>query len=378
MNLSLRRITSGGSYIPEIDGLRFVAIASVVIYHTYVQTDVRVVLGGMPFWIEQLRRGVELCFIISGFILGLPFAKQYLAGGKQVRIGAYFLRRLTRLEPPYILILCIRAAGLLAATHALGYIATHLLANILYVHSLWYGYASVIHFVTWSLEIEVQFYCLAPLLAMIFLLRPAWIRRLLLLIAFIARGYAQLAWIPGAVPGVYSRVGLTILDWAQFFLAGFLLADIYATDWKSIPESWGWDVASVLAWLGIFLLPPSPAHVWIAPLSLVAYTGAFKGKLFPAFFRFPAVPIIGGMCYSLYLTHPIVFTVMKDLLHRMHLERRVPAWGYLAVTDLVCIPAILLVGTIYFVLIERPCMDRDWPKKLMARLRGKRAVCQVA
>ena len=102
-----------------------------VIYHTYVQTDVRVVLGGMPFWVEHLRRGVELFFIISGFILGLPFAKQYLAGGKQVRLGAYFLRRLTRLEPPYILILCIRAAAMLAATHVLGYIATHLLANIL-------------------------------------------------------------------------------------------------------------------------------------------------------------------------------------------------------------------------------------------------------
>ena len=178
MNLSLRRITSGGNYIPEIDGLRFIAIASVVIYHTYVQTDVRVVLGGMPFWVEHLRRGVELFFIISGFILGLPFAKQYLAGGKQVRLGAYFLRRLTRLEPPYILILCIRAAAMLLATHALSYIAAHLLANILYVHSLWYGYASVIHLVTWSLEIEVQFYCLAPLLAKVFLLRPAWMRRL--------------------------------------------------------------------------------------------------------------------------------------------------------------------------------------------------------
>ncbi len=41
MKLSLRRITSGGGYIPEVDGLRFVAIASVLIYHTYGQTDLR-------------------------------------------------------------------------------------------------------------------------------------------------------------------------------------------------------------------------------------------------------------------------------------------------------------------------------------------------
>lgn len=33
MKLSFKRITSSGSFIPEIDGLRFIAIASVVLYH---------------------------------------------------------------------------------------------------------------------------------------------------------------------------------------------------------------------------------------------------------------------------------------------------------------------------------------------------------
>lgn len=373
MNLSLRRITSGGGYIPEVDGLRFVAIASVVLYHTFGQTDLRTMVG-LPFWLEHWRRGVELFFIISGFILGLPFAKQYLAGGKQVRLGAYFMRRLTRLEPPYILILLIRAAVLLAVTHALGKVAIHLLATMLYQHSLWYGYMSLIHVATWSLEVEVQFYCLAPLLAKVFLLRPAWMRRMLLLTAMIAIAYAQLAW----VPGLYTRAGLSILNWAQFFLAGFLIADVYVTDWEKIPEGWGWDIASVVAWLGIFLLPVSAAHVWIAPLALVAYTGAFKSKLFHAFFRIPAVAIIGGMCYSLYLIHPGILTITGGLFHHFHVERHAPMWAYIVLLYLLSIPAIMIVGTLYFVVIERPCMDRAWPKKLMARLRGERAMTPVA
>ena len=51
--------------------------------------------------------GVELFFVISGFVLAAPFASQYLCGGPRVRIGQYFLRRLTRLEPPYLLALLL-------------------------------------------------------------------------------------------------------------------------------------------------------------------------------------------------------------------------------------------------------------------------------
>ena len=33
--INLSRITSSGNFIPEIDGLRFVAIVSVVLFHLY-------------------------------------------------------------------------------------------------------------------------------------------------------------------------------------------------------------------------------------------------------------------------------------------------------------------------------------------------------
>ena len=60
----LRRITSKGTFIPEIDGLRFVAIASVVMYHLrgFLSPESRLAAHGY--------RGVNLFYVISGFVLG--------------------------------------------------------------------------------------------------------------------------------------------------------------------------------------------------------------------------------------------------------------------------------------------------------------------
>ena len=88
---SLRRITTSGGYIPEIDGLRFVAILVVVLYHVPIQIAIRSQeeVASNPFWqlIGKGSRGVELFFLISGFILGLPFAAHLLKGKKRARIA---------------------------------------------------------------------------------------------------------------------------------------------------------------------------------------------------------------------------------------------------------------------------------------------------
>ena len=70
----LRRITSSGDYIPEIDGLRFVAILSVVLYHLYGFLPNSG--AGLPLQpaVSHGYRGVNLFYVISGFVLALPFA----------------------------------------------------------------------------------------------------------------------------------------------------------------------------------------------------------------------------------------------------------------------------------------------------------------
>ena len=113
----LSRPTNSVNFIPEIDGLRFFAIFTVLIFHlnTAFSKELGVnlqesfnLLGnenflGIGWWIRRFDVGVKVFFAISGFILAVPFLKQYLNLGEKINIKDYFIRRLTRLEPPFVL-----------------------------------------------------------------------------------------------------------------------------------------------------------------------------------------------------------------------------------------------------------------------------------
>ena len=182
MALNFRRITSQKRFIPQIDGLRFIAISSVVLFHLYASLNHN---GAIPYPAYNAlnvgmlsKRGVELFFAISGFILGVPFASSYLLGAPKINLKQYFLRRLTRLEPPYILSLLVWAGILFVVARQSGAeILPHLLASIAYLHNLIYNGDSTINVVAWSLEVEVQFYVLVPLLARIFAIPDNRMRR---------------------------------------------------------------------------------------------------------------------------------------------------------------------------------------------------------
>jgi len=370
----LRRITSDGSWIPELDGLRFVAIVSVVLYHIYAQLLVK---SGHPV-VQQGRyallgtavgngdRGVRLFFVISGFVLGLGFARQHLQMGKRVRLKKYFLRRVTRLEPPYILnlVFCALVAFVYYRQTA-GYMLPHLLASVLYLHNVAYRTPSAINGVTWSLEIEIQFYILAPLISLLFRIRPPWSRRAVFLVLIALIGCIQMLVHLGATAG-----GLTILFYLQYFLAGMLLTDLYLTVRPNIQAHWAWDIVSVTGWPVVFLV--SRGFLWfhaILPfLIMLLYTAAFQGELVRRFFSNLWIATVGGMCYSIYLWHFFVigvffratrhFVVFHDFLINFLIQ--IVALG---------VP-IACVSGLAFVLIEKPCMDPVWPQKLWAAIGG--------
>src|SRR5689334_17493534 len=175
-----RRITYSTSYLPQIDGLRFLAIFSVVvIMHISHYLDERFFDRQIlkdDYWKDFAFRGgagVPLFFMISGFILSLPFAQWRLAQGKKISLRNYFLRRLTRLEPPYVIALVLLFVAQVWVLHqySFGILLPHLLASIVYQHTLLFHSFSWVMPVAWSLEVEVQFYVLAPLFFLLFLIR---------------------------------------------------------------------------------------------------------------------------------------------------------------------------------------------------------------
>jgi peptidoglycan/LPS O-acetylase OafA/YrhL len=362
MNWNFRRITTQKRFIPQIDGLRFVAISSVVLFHLYASLS----HGGAvpnptfdPVNVGRLsKRGVELFFAISGFILGVPFASSYLLGAAKVDLKQYFLRRLTRLEPPYILSLLIWAGLLFALGRQTGAeILPHLLASMAYLHNLIYNADSTINLVAWSLEVEVQFYVLVPLLAGLFAIDSPRLRRGAIAVLMLASSLVGARLL-------HTRLQASIAYYLPFFLAGFLLCDLYVARqaWK---VSWRWDVLALCGWPLVWLMSPGWSHVLLPFLIVVLYLAAFRGRLCSLIFCHPTITDIGGMCYSLYLFHFLVISAVGRASKPLHIGQNF--WLYYLFQGTLVLPCVLAFCGLFFLLVEQPCMDRHWPRKLWER-----------
>ena len=371
--LEFRRITSQKRFIPQIDGLRFVAISSVVMVHIWDSLERGAVAPPFPVDTDIAKRGVELFFVISGFILGVPFASRYLLNAPKVDLKQYFLRRLTRLEPPYFISLFVAAlAQYVTARRGFSSMAPHLAASFFYLHNLIFGaFAGPVNPVAWSLEIEVQFYVLVPLLALLFAIGNVRLRRTVLLVSMLAAGLLT--------QPLYREMHLraSIVYYLAFFLAGFLLCDLYLSrkDWK---PSYLWD-ATLLVWPLVWYLGRRPGHLILPFVMVVLYLAAFRGKICSAIFSNQVITNIGGMCYSIYLFHALVVYAVKHQTWPLHIGQNF--WVYLTLQTLLITPWILLFCGTFFLLIERPCMDREWPQKLwrafQARVVGRGAPSEV-
>jgi peptidoglycan/LPS O-acetylase OafA/YrhL len=374
------RVTGSGAFIPEIDGLRFLAIALVVLFHLTVGLAIKAPAtytappGDLLALVaSQGYHGVELFFVISGLILALPFAAHHLTGQRVVPLGQYFLRRVTRLEPPYMLCMVLAFLGLvLVKGRSASELLPHLGASLLYLHNLIYGAETPIDNVAWSLEIEIQFYLLVPVLAGVFAIQPRWLRRAV--IALAAAASAVLAWWLIAPE---TRAWLSILRFLHFFLMGFLLADVLLVDWKGRPAtSPAWDLATLLGWplllalwtLGRGTLGEALGFPAVAFLLAVA---AFRGPWTNRVLTTPWLTTVGGMCYSIYLLHNPLLGAVLTVTSRLAPTGR---WALDVLVQLaLTLPAVLVPAGLYFVLVERPCMQRDWPRRLLAAARFSRA-----
>ncbi|GAB4424740.1 MAG: acyltransferase [Bacteroidia bacterium] len=366
----LGRVTTQGRLIGEIDGLRLLAILPVILQHSSErmldQAPAVMADSTAAYVVSRGTVGVFLFFAISGFILSLPFARMHLGETGRVPLRKYLLRRVTRLEPPYILWMTFFALVLLLqGAMPLHELAGHYAASIGYVHSLLYGSYTPINPVAWSLEIEIQFYLLAPLLAAAFFAvkdrRRQWVTGLVLL-AFMGLQHA-LGW-------THYPYKLTLLGQLQHFWVGFILADDYLHRFRqATPRSYAWDLLGIGGGVLMLLMW---SEEWGKSLAFTAglyllFQGAFRGRLLGLFLRNPWATAIGGMCYTIYLIH----LPLLELQYRFT-DDWIAGTAYLpafALQLLVSLPVVLGLSALFFLFIEKPCMDPDWPRHLLHWLR---------
>lgn len=362
--ISLRRVTSSHAYLPFIDGLRFYTLLSVVIIHFvdfYEQHT-------HPIRKEALYKDLHLdqafgfsdnsilvFFAISGFILGMPFAKSLMLKEPYPSLKEFYIRRITRLEPPYLLILTGLFLLNVFIIHrdTLANTFPHFLASFFYMHNIVYEYHPTLNFVFWTLEIEVQFYLLAPFFAYVFKIEKIK-RRLILTGAILFFGMLN-HW--------YRPPFLSLYNYFHYFLAGFLALDLFLNN--TLKKHYVFDLVcfalAFLMYTGLFKYGLPITFMILFLIYFSALSIIWKRVL-----TWQWVTIIGGMCYSIYMLHQPLMAVFLNRFFGNGILRE-KLWFDFWVKLVLVLLIVLAASVTYFVLVERPCMKRDWYKKFTGR-----------
>jgi peptidoglycan/LPS O-acetylase OafA/YrhL len=383
-----RRITTSGDWLPEVDGVRLVAIALVLMQHVYERVIRRTIDlypdgGGNIFknFVAHGSLGVLIFFTLSGYILARILVGRF-SGGKPPNLRSYFMRRLTRLEPPYILVmtgmfLLLSLSGPQADyTHSFKKGAETLhgawLVSMVYAYCPTFGEMPKLNPPAWSLEIEVQFYFLAPLLAWLITRLHGKARLLSAIACMICWSLFVSSWATD------PHVKHTLLRFFPFFFGGFAVLEIERLLGKaeaSRREGFrpAFDLMAILAIVALmsdeYWLAPS-GRTWVRPLgALIFVSGCLFGGAVRRVLSVPLLAMIGGMCYSIYLVHLPIIEAASNFTVRV--GRGFPFVAFLAIQFLLLGPIVLILGWLFFRLVERPCMDRNWPGKLWSFVRGR-------
>ncbi len=156
-------------YRPDIDGLRAIAIISVIAYH-----------AGMPGFSGGFV-GVDIFFVISGFLITALLFNEAMAAGGRVHLGAFYARRVRRLMPAGLLVVAVTlvlgAFALSPASDEQRNLARMAIAYSYFGSNFYFfrttgGYFDAPSFSlpllhTWSLAVEEQYYLIWPLITVL-------------------------------------------------------------------------------------------------------------------------------------------------------------------------------------------------------------------
>jgi peptidoglycan/LPS O-acetylase OafA/YrhL len=302
--------TSSRGYQPAIDGLRSVAVVSVLLFHF----DRQVVGGGFA--------GVDVFFVISGYLIGSVLLAD-IAGG-QFSLARFYQRRIARIFPAFAMVIAVTLAfgwliyssqdfaslGASVAAAALSVINIKLLFLGNYF-ALSEDAQPILHY--WTLAVEEQFYLTFPLY--LYLITRLCRRPILVNLCVGGASFAACVAVTFFKPA-YAFYLLPTRVWE--LLAGTSLA---LAEWEGFHV--GHRRAAIAAWAGMTLLVMSFFMIrrndhfpgWIAAFpvvgALLVLSAMSSRDLFLVrLLSHPAPVAIGRLSYSLYLWHWAVFSLI--------------------------------------------------------------------
>jgi peptidoglycan/LPS O-acetylase OafA/YrhL len=342
-----RRVTAA-SYRPDIDGLRTVAVLSVVVFHL----GTSVLSGGFV--------GVDVFFVISGYLITgtLLMAKGSYAQG----LADFYKRRIKRIFPALFVVyaaVMLFAFATLFADETRG-IALTTVASIFFVSNILFfsssGYFDggldsnpLLH--TWSLSVEEQFYIFFPLVLFFSRNWAAKTRIALVagiaLVSFVASGWR----VQGDMNAAFYLVQYRTWELAL----GSLLA------MGAFPEARSALVAQLETLAGLALIAaavvlydrttPFPGPAALLPCvgsALIIHGGTAHRTLVGGLLSTPPARFIGLISYSLYLWHWPIIVFYRSFDHRLTMTDR----GWLLIASVV-------LAALSWYLVEQPFRGRN-------------------
>lgn len=368
----------GGDRLAVINGLRGVAITLVICFHLLLGTlpkqGLSVDFFGAAISLSPLLTngwtGVNLFFILSGFVLFLPYAADPGRMSEFSERMRFYRRRFWRLAPLFYLASVI-AWVLVAARHGNARVE-----DLLSVLSLEFTldpqrFAPPFNPALWSIGVECVFSALFPLLVVA--ARRAGMARLVaavLVLALAARlvGIHRFPALQGAT--LNSDAFVCRLD---EFVLGMMLARLHVEG--RLPARAGrWAFAGAVliaaAWIGFDLvlrgsLPPLARaglnDVLDAGLCALVYAALKPGTRLAAALSWSPLQGLGVMCYSLYVWH-------GPLLQLIAPDRAAMTPAALAVAVPLFLAATLAVAALSYRLVEFPAgANRLWRLSVVRR-----------
>ncbi|HEX5546708.1 MAG TPA: acyltransferase family protein, partial [Ktedonobacterales bacterium] len=159
---------NGPKEIRALDGLRALAALSIVLFHVmlFLQLEYTPLSQAINHTWYYLSTGVHLFFVLSGFLLFLPYARAMLDGQRLPSTRRFYRRRALRILPAYWVCLAIMVALKFYVRHvpfSLGDVTAH----IFLIHDSFPQFNRDYDGPFWTLAVEAQFYLLLPLLALV-------------------------------------------------------------------------------------------------------------------------------------------------------------------------------------------------------------------
>ena len=312
---------------PLVDLLRGFSALLVVFFHVlslrpwpgFVTTGI----GKLPMigWI-----GVDLFFVISGFVIGKTAMDGH--GSGQPWRQRYFQRRITRILPLYLATLAVWLFLVNPLLLTYGWVSVqHIAMHLGFVHNLWHETHGSINPPNWSVGLEMQFYLLIALCAPWLARSSIWkILFVWISIAWAWKYGSTLFHTPGSSIPIIQFIYASQLPGAlDEFVFGIVIAKLVQAN--AFQFSWGkltaWGALAVALLSVAWFTVGDGDQYWSSTITIIFWRTLVCAGFAALLISVVMIPFSGGwvtrpfrylgeISYGIYLWHMPILTTFLD------------------------------------------------------------------